>query len=360
MWLCAVIGLAPASLAQQREEAKQYRLRWVREGGAESCVSGAALERLLDRVVEARAGSTELAPLLEGSARPAPPPLKYELRVVMRDPVSGEVVGERTLTTADERCAVLTEALLLVLAMSIDPEVGRDGLPPSVTESLRDERDAEAEVAPQASPLLAAPPTPRPAPSERKPSPKRERRPSAVEPSRDEPRVFGTLEVAAGVLPRPAAGAALGGSIPLRRGWALSLSVHGFLPQIITLAPSAYLLDEGVHLAAGQLNAALCRPVLGDRLQLAACAGLGAGLRWVDARALGTRLNPAHPYFGPTLGLQAALRVQPSWFLAAGATAQAALGGERFTYRDHLQESLVFYDPPAFSARLWLGVGAYL
>src|ERR1041384_3685781 len=93
IWLCAALPVARASIAEQREEAKPYRLRWVREGGAESCVSGAALERLLDRALQAQAPPASPVWRLEGRARPAPPPLKYELEVVVRDPASNELVG---------------------------------------------------------------------------------------------------------------------------------------------------------------------------------------------------------------------------------------------------------------------------
>jgi hypothetical protein len=357
-WLCAAMTGVTGSRAVEREEAKRYRLRWVREGGAESCVSGAALERLLDRVLEARNASHERAWLLEGVAEPAPPPLRYALKIAVRDPESGEVVGERTLTTADERCSVLTEALLLVLAMSVDPEVSHDGLPPSVTEELQRDPQATAAVGSAPTEPYQPAPMPRAAPSRPRATPSQA--PITERPRPNEPRVFGAFEVSAGILPRLAAGASLGGSVPLRRGWSLSLALHGLLPQTVGLEPSAYLLDSGIQLAAGQLSTALCRPLFGDRLQLAACGGVGAGLRWVDARALGTRLNPLQPFFGPALGAECVFRVQSSWFVMAGVTAQVTLGQGRLTYQDHLRQTHVLYDPPPLSARSWLGLGAYL
>lgn len=357
-WLGLAMTVASAPRAVEREQAKRYQLRWVREGGAESCISGAALEGLLDRVLDGRPPSSERASVLEGVAAAVPPPLRYALRVVVRDPESGEVVGERTLTTADERCSVLTEPLLLVLAMSVDPELGRDGLPSSVTEALQRAPEASGDVAlAPAAPhdVAAAPP---PAPSAKSEASRRE--PFLDTPRPPEPQVFGAVEVAAGILPRPAAGAVLGGSIPLRRGWSLSLAVHGYFPQMVSLEPSPYLLDSGIQLAAGQLSVALCRPLLGDRLKLVACGGLATGLRWVDAHALGTRLNPLQPFFGPALGVQSIFRAQSSWFVAAGVSAQLALGQGRLTYQDHLRQAHVWYDPPLTSARAWVGLGALL
>jgi hypothetical protein len=168
------------------------------------------------------------------------------------------------------------------------------------------------------------------------------------------------LGLSTGILPRVAGGAELGGRIPLRRGWSLSLSVLGWLPQRVALEPSAYLVEDGIELAAGQLNAALCRPLLGARLELALCGGVSAGLRWVSARALAARENPTHPFYGPTLGVEASFRARRSWFVSAGLAAQATLGTERFTYQDHLQKTHVWYDPPLLAGRAWLGLGAYL
>jgi hypothetical protein len=241
---------------------------------------------------------------------------------------------------------------LLVLAMSVDPEVGRDGLPASVTEALEHEPHEAPAVAPtvharaQHVPRLSSPP--------------RMGAPAGAEPSPAEPRLFGAVGAVAGIMPKITGAAELGGRIPLRRGWSISLSVLGLVPQLVALPPSPYLLDDGIQLAAGQVNAALCRPLFGDRLELALCGGLAAGLRWVSARALGIQQNPAHPFYGPALSIESTLRAAPAWYVQGGITAQAGLGRERFTYLDHSQNQHVWYDPPLLSGRFSLGVGAFL
>src|SRR5262245_53736913 len=57
-----------------------YRLSWTRERGAESCISGAALARLLDQVVGSAAASGATT-LLEGRVSPAPAPLRWRVGI---------------------------------------------------------------------------------------------------------------------------------------------------------------------------------------------------------------------------------------------------------------------------------------
>ncbi len=351
--LCLAMGVG----AEEREGAERYRLRWVREGGAESCVSGAALERLLEQVLGARtAGRVESTVSLEGVAKPAAPPLRFAMHVIVRDPESGEVLGERELTSAQPKCAELTPALLLVLAMSVDPEA--DGLPASVAEELQRGREEDVDVWPVEPPLVTQ--------AARAVEPRRERpvgsRKPALTPrsSSSEPAVFGALASASGILPELALGVALGARVPLRRDWSLSFAVFGWLPQMVALEASGFLEDEGIHLAAGQASVALCGPLLAQRLHLALCGGVGAGLRWVSALALSNKDNPTRAFFGPELGLEAQWRVNASWFIGAGAGAQARLRHDFFTYRDRFQQTHTWYEPPLASVRTWLAVGALL
>ncbi len=275
--LLALASFCPAAVrAEEPVAGDRYRLSWEREGGAESCVSGAVLSRMLEQVLGAhpsKAGAPLV--LLEGRARPAAPPLRFSVRVMVRDAASNELFGERELTTADAECSALTPALLLVLAMSVDPDAGRGGLPPAVENELQraDQArgpDARPEVAPPAARVTPPPPASEPA------------RPTAAPQAPvqvNEPHTFGTLAVASEVMPSLTVGAGFGASLPLRRQWSLSFALFGWNPQTVTLPNSAFLNEGGVQLAAGQLAASLCRPLGGDRLQLGVCAGFGGGLR---------------------------------------------------------------------------------
>lgn len=345
--------------AQASENVESYRLHWVREGGAESCASGAALSRLLEQVLGQHAPSSRPALRLEGVAKTATPPLRYSVRVTVRDASSNEVVGERELTTADAQCAALTPAVLLVLAMSVDPNAAADGLPRSVSEELLRSREEDVDVWPAAtgnavettSPRAPVVPAPQAAPRAPPPKPSVGLAPLPV---------FGAVAGSTAILPSPAIGGGLGAHLPLRRGWLLSLMVLGWYPQTVTLPESAFLEDGGVQLAAGQLSASLCRRLWGDRLELSGCGGFGAGLRWVRAETLPNEDNPTRRFFGPELALELSFRASSSWFLASGIVGQAQLVRERFVYRNHLGKPVPWFDPSWISTRVWLSVGVFL
>lgn len=365
--LSGAVLLAPSlvtagSGAQSSESVGSYRLRWVREGGAESCASGAALSRLLDEVLGQQGRASQPTLLLEGVARTAPPPLRYAVQVTVRDASSHEIVGERELTTADAQCGALTPALLLVLAMSVDPNVGVGGLPRAVTDELERSREEDVDVWPRTEPSavtrlprvsMEARDVPPPPPAADAAAPKPPESPEPLP-------VFGAVAASSAILPSLAIGAGLGAHLPLRRGWLLSLMLLGWYPQTVTLPDSAFLEGGGVEVAAGQLSAGLCRALWGNRLQLRSCAGFGAGLRWVKAQALLNEDNPTRRFFGPEVLLELSFRPSPAWFLASGIAGQAQLVRDRFVYRNHLGTPVPWFDPAWISARAWLSVGVFL
>lgn len=364
-------GLLLASLFRatgveaQQPVAERYRLSWTREGGAEGCASGAALSRLLEQVLGAHStpgGSTPV--LLEGVARVAPAPLRFAVRVAVRDAQSNEILGERELTTAEEQCSTLTPALLLVLAMSVDPSAGREGLPANVAEELKRTRDEDVDVwpaspttkAPQPAPVTPAAPRAAEAPTARKP-PVATAAPGAPE-SREELQIFAAFAASTGVLPALAPGAGLGVGVPLRRGFSLSFALFGWNPQTVELPSSAFLDEAGVDIAASQLSGSLCHGVLGTGPRLALCAGFDLGLRWVHAQALSNENNPTRAFFGPELALQGSWQLGSSWALGAGAAAQAQLRRDRFTYEDHDGLPRNWFHPDRVASRFWISVGA--
>ena len=360
-------GLRSARAQAWEETAERFQLRWVREGGAESCVSGVALARLLEQtlgVQQATPGTPKV--LLEGRARSAPGPLRFSVAIDVRDAQSGDLIGERELTTSDVKCSALTPALLLVLAMSIDPEAGRASLPPAVVDELKREPAEETDAAPTTSLAPSSPILPQiTAKSAEVPVSPLVRQVDVgapVEPARPAAEIdlSGGVAVSAGVLPSIAMGASLGGRIPLRRGWSLSLALLGWLPQRVPLEVSPYLLTDSVRLDAAQLAAGLCRGFVGDRLEVGACAGLNFGVRWVSATALANRDNLVRPFYGPELGLEASWRLAPSWFVSVGVNGDAALTRERITYLDHFRQTRIIFEPSRYSGSALLSLGARL
>lgn len=352
--------------AEEPDASGSYRLHWVREGGAESCASGAALSRMLEQVLGQRPPSGQ-ALLLEGSARAAAPPLRFSVQVTVKDAATREIVGERELTTAEPQCSALTPALLLVLAMSVDPNAGREGLPQAVTDELQRSHEEDVDVWPVAPAQPVATAAPRAKTTASAPETKREAPPPKAASGPEPLPIFGAVAASTAILPSVAVGGALGAELPLRRGWLLSLAMFAWTPQTVRLPESVFLEDGGVEIAAGQLGVALCRALFGDTVQLGACGGLGAGLRWVKAQALANEDNPTRAFFGPELQLEASYRPRqdsvggrPPWFVAASAAGQAQLRKDRFTYQNHLGQMVPWFEPSWFSSRFWLSIGVTL
>jgi hypothetical protein len=357
---------APGVLGTER-----YQLRWVREGGAESCVSGAALARLLGRVVEPEAAPAMSSFLLQGLAEPAPAPLRYRVLISVRDAASGELIGERELTSSEPKCSVLTPAILLVLAMSVDPEVARKGLPPAVAEELRRGHEEDVDVWPPPAPPPASVPGSKPqelsiaAPfaaslESRAPEPSRRTGTSpspAASARKERPSLRLALAGSGQVQPELSPGLLLGGRVPWSEKWAASFSALAWLPSAVEVEPSPYVLDDAVDFNAVQLSLAACRRLLGESIRLEACGGIGAGVRWLLARALANQRNPYRGFLGPELGISARWLVGSSWSIDAGAHAAGSLRDDSFGYVDHRGEQRELFETGWISGFTYLGVG---
>jgi hypothetical protein len=362
-----------AAQAQPSATVEPYRLNWVRERGAESCISGAALARLLEQVVGQSADASGARLVLEGEVAPAPPPLRWRVRVRVSDS-HGELVGERELTHTEARCSALTSSVLLILAMSIDPEAARDGLPPAVLEELRRDRSEDVDVwpvpatgenktleprAPLASaqsPRVATPPSPEPSGPSRSFTTAEQR----AAPSTSFWQLFGGAALSTALLPKLSPGALLGARWVLPSSWSFVAKGGAWFPREAAVSGPRARTD-GVLFGATQLASEVCLAVFGDSaLNVDACGGGALGFRWVVASALGVENNPVRAYFGPLLSLEASLRTGDGWFLRGGATALASVMIDRFTYRDHNGETQPLYTPSVVSGYAFLGLGARL
>jgi hypothetical protein len=356
-------GTARAQVGEVTNE--RYRLRWVRESGAESCVSGAALARWLPQVVAPNAsvaGSPVL--LLDGVAEPAAPPLTFSVRISVRDAVTKELLGERELTTTESKCSALTPAVMLVLAMSVDPDRAQSGLPAAVQDELRRDREEDVDVWPAPSDAAALEPGPSPvaaAPPRVSVAPARAAATRPVVSRGRTAELRSGLALSHHVQPKLSPGLMLGGTLAWSEAWSASLAALGWLPRTAAIAPSAYALDDGVDFDAVQLALSLCRRLVEwGPGRAEACAGAQLGLRWLSARALANKNNPVRPFFGPELGLAATLTLGAGWSLRTGVDATLSLRDDRFTYEDHLGRSQLLFEPGLFSGRALLGVGRQL
>lgn len=361
----AVMGAVAQSPAQTAgESSDRYRLHWVRESGAESCVSGAVLARLLPQVVVAGAGEAG-APvlLLEGVAESAAAPLSFRVRISVRDAASGELLGERELTTAESKCSALTPAVMLVLAMSVDPDAAQGGLPASVQDELRRGREEDVDVWPatgMAAPTARAPRKIQP-PAPTRPAPLLAGASAAPPSNGSTAELRGGLALSYDVQPKLAPGLMLGGRLVWSKGWSASLAGFGWLPRTVSVVPSPYALDDGVDFNAVQLVLSLCRRLVEwGPAQAEACAGADIGVRWLMATALANQDNPLRAFYGPELGLAGSLQLGGGWSIHTSIDAALSLRDDRFTYTDHTDRQQVLFDPGLFSGRALLGVGRQL
>jgi hypothetical protein len=359
LWLGAWLGFAATwssrHVAAQAVDA--YSLQWVREDGAESCVSPAALGAMLEEVL---GDSRKVAPgkqrRLEGTVAPAGTALGFQATIRVLD-AQGELIGERQLATPHAKCSTLTQPVLLVLTMSIDPEAALKPLP------------VEVEAEPLKEPAPAAPVrTPLPPEVARRPPEAGPQRPAArgeqPVPPAEKPEagwsVLAGVSAALGLAPDPRPGMGLDGRLRLVRAWSASLSALAWLPSTVPVAGPRALAD-GVDFSAMQLALSTCFDFLGKgRVRAGSCAGGVLGFRRVSAGALQERNDPWQSYFGPQLSLESGYFSDSSWFVRAGLGAMASLRKDRFYYLDHEGRSQLLYETGTLAGWGLLGAGIRL
>jgi hypothetical protein len=126
-------GLSPSARAQDggtTPEAARgpMSLHWVRMPGAENCIAGDALARVVESKLRRSVfpAPRDASVLIEGHVQKSPDGFVAELQ--MRD-AKGETLGSRNLSSSDGSCRELSETLGVVLAVMIDPDAAKR--PPS-------------------------------------------------------------------------------------------------------------------------------------------------------------------------------------------------------------------------------------
>lgn len=172
--------LAPAAVAAGQAEGKQAAaLNWVRSAGAEECIDAPTLAR---RVEERLGRSVFPAPaqaalIVEGSAEKTEQGFAGTLRIFDRN---GQALGSRDVSSAKADCSELSETVVLVLAVMVDPDGALAAIPPS---------EPAPKPTPAAPPVVTTP---------------------AEKPSNVTPKDIGAFaRVELGTLPEPALGVGL-------------------------------------------------------------------------------------------------------------------------------------------------------
>jgi hypothetical protein len=376
---CALCWVAIVPSARAADNAsKTFALNWVREPGAEGCVSSQVLARMLEQVVgpvlrqpaDANVAIEGVVRRIEGGG------FRVGIRVTNAE---GAILGERELANAAPLCSALTPSLLLVLAIIIDPDAAQRALPSTVVSQLSKDAEAEATAQRQQPPIApsvdnqpapsppkeAAPVSRRP-PNQRPPALGHELTPQAARPLepagssswRFEP--FAALLVGTGILPGAHAGPLLGAGLTRPEIGSFSVSGIYWFPTSVDI-DSPRALDGDVRFHAIQAIITACRSVIdAGALTLEGCLGTVAGLRWIDAEPLSSRNDPASALFGALLASQLRLTLPAELFVFTGIASAALVPHERFTYEDFEGHEHLIFEAQRISGWASLGVGAKL
>jgi hypothetical protein len=242
-----------------RPSGRTSSLSWIRLRGAESCVA----TQKLAQGVEARLGRRVFvaAPRADISVEGYVERTKqgYEATFSVRDS-EGSLLGTRKLIEPGPSCDALTDALVLALAVMIDPE--------TTDTTTANEPAREPPSAPSPQPPEAAPPPPA---REIAPAPEPAPKPIRLPPWDFEMDASAALGV--GILPGAALGMSVTAILQPPRFWALRIGGSFFPGSSIDLGNGA---RASISLVYGE--AALCplgRTI--GRLRMMACAGAQVG-----------------------------------------------------------------------------------
>lgn len=290
-------------------------LSWVRLSGAESCISAIGLaqqiENKLGRSVFVPTSAAELT--IEGYVAPrSDVGFVAHLAVVAAD---GRVLGTRVLETTEADCSTLEQALVLVIAVTLNPNTGIAGvsmLSADVQAALDGALGGELPLPVDASARGARPAArvsvPRPSADSGQGGPDTIDAPDND--ASDSPRAL-RLDLAllggAGMLPSPAFGAELGVAVMPRQWLPLMLSLQGFLPRTV----DALNAEEGsVRFLLLRVGLLLCPESRYGLLTIGGCVGIDTGIMYVTSTGYlfdGEALRPVFDVL-----LQPTLRVRLS------------------------------------------------
>jgi hypothetical protein len=281
----AVLAAAPAARAGE-----PVRLHWVRAPGAGTCIDPAALEARVRQRLGSEPFDARATRSIEGVVRRSGEGWEAELAVRARP---GELEPPlRSLKSQAKDCESLSEAVVLAVALAIDP------------------------AAAFAAPRPAPPPAPAPPPVVAASAP-----PAAAAPA-------GRAELAlagqAGLLPRASLGAGLLAAAALSAHLELALRAQIF-PAVEVQGSSAYAI--GLALGDARLCARLPRAA---RVAFLACGGPAVGVMSAALLA-GDRAQPGErAWFAGELGAGVLVALSRALALDLGAEAAVPITRYRF------------------------------
>jgi len=315
--------------AAHAEEKRAAALNWVRAKGAETCIDA---PRLAQRVEERLARPVFPAPaqaslIVEGRAEKTATGFSATLQVF--DP-AGASLGSRELSSDRADCAELSETVVLVLAVMIDPDGALAAVPSAP-------REPKAEPAP--------PPAERPAPPPR----------MRPETGTRDLSVFGRVEL--GSLPEPGVGVGAAAVIswsPLRT---FRVGGAGFFDQSRSVGGDP---TRGARFRLLYTALEYC-PLFarGERFGVLACAGAAGGV--LQSRSYG--LDPREqdqvaPVLNGIAQVRGDLRLVGAVHGVVGAGLSVPFVRTLFEVTDRGGVTRELFEPDALSASFDLGLAA--
>jgi len=329
-------------------------LGWLRLGGAEGCVA----TQPLARAVEERLGRTVFVSPADADVsvegRIERKGQGFSATILLRD-AEGRALGTRTLDRVEPRCEALTESLVLIIAVMIDPDAAlapagkasasaSSSAPPSG--SATPPRSAPASsTAPPAAPSIPPPPTP-------------------ARPSEPAVRVEGGLggRLALGVVPG-VGGVGVGASafgVLVPRGFpGLQVRAAFLFPQSSAAAPGKSGAESAeVSFAHASLGSALC-PLAHEtgRLFLTACVEGELGLLLARPSGLPRAVNEARPTLAGGASFGLSVRLVGPLTLRAGALGLVPLLRDSFRISLPSGEDYEVFRQSPVTGALDLGLG---
>jgi hypothetical protein len=353
-------------------------LSWVRLPGAEGCIPTQTLaervEQRVGRQVFVSASQADLS--LEGHVERAADGSAFVATLAVSDR-EGRVLGKRVLRAPGNDCSALDPALVLVIAIGLDPDAA---LPATRDASKQLSSDTQALLSQLQLPKLdehalrdLAVPDPEAVRAEeeraREAAKRAEAERAARERARKHPRPTGGnaspsvrvglalgIDGELGVLADPALGASLRSAFGFGAFWPIELSLTGLLPED---EPGERTTGHG-KLTFAAAGLALCTPDnRGRSFELFACLGARAGFLRAAGSGFASSLNATSPWLEPALQAGPRLRfgADHRWALELRAGVGIPVIRDTYVYLDEQGQRSPLHRASAIIGRLELAAG---
>lgn len=353
-------------------------LSWVRLPGTEGCIPTQTLaervEQRVGRQVFVSASQADLS--LEGHVERSADASAFVATLAVSDR-EGRVLGKRVLRAQGNDCSALDPALVLVIAIGLDPDAA---LPATRDASNQLSGDTQALLSQLQLPKLdenalrdLAVPDPEAVRAEearaRETAQRAEAERAARERARKHPKPTGRnaspsvrvslglgIDGELGVLPNPALGATLRATFGFGGLWPIELSVTGLLPQS-KAGERTSGHGELTFVAAGL---ALCTPGNGSRsFELFACLGARGGLLRAAGSGFADNLDVTSVWVEPALlaGPRLHLDSERRWSLELRAGPGVPLIRDTYRYQGEMGVRRRLHRASAIIGRLELAAG---